>query len=343
MTRKVHSHYRQAHLEGGGRCSETPAEVLDKEYDLIVMTASWDSRCLCLCDQDIRSTDGIGVFFSNRGTLGLRDQHDQRVTQFLEDHCQAMEVVEGESEDLRGLWEAMWVAAWKSYLAAGRPLDVLLDLSTCPRYYAMAFLAQGFRTGVVGRLTCFYAEGRYPPNPADANADQFTAGRWETRAVPGLTGTADPGNRRLYVVSVGFEGSKTFRAVSSDDPDRVAVLFPDPGVDPGYPERTQRENRLLFREYGIEDEDLIKAPAGDAITAWAALAEASVSRQDENPFYLCCGTKPHSLAMALHALVGERTTVLYAKPAGHKELEIVPSGVFWSYRIVDLTLPGARL
>jgi hypothetical protein len=262
---------------------------------------------------------------------------------FLEGCCDSTRLIERESEDLVGLWEELWVATWEAYASVGRPLDVLLDLSTCPRYYAMAFLAQGFSEGIVGRLTCFYAEGRYPPDPKELAVDQFTAGKWETHSVPGLAGTADPGSRRLYVVSVGFEGSKTFRAVSSDDPDRVVVLFPNPGVDPSYPERTREKNRLLFAEYGIEERQLINAPAGDAIKAWQALAAAAPAGEDENPFYLCCGTKPHSLAMALHGLITERATVLYAKPAGHKEIQIEPSGVYWSFRLEDVTLPSRVL
>lgn len=337
------STFRQAHVAGEGKRAGRPEGLVGETYDLVVMTASWDSRCLCLCDLKLNAKEGIGIFFANRGVSGLRDRHDPRVRKFLGDSCERVETIERDSEDLSGLWQELWVATWRAYVNVGRPLHVLLDLSTCPRYYAMAFLAQGFREGIVGTLTCFYAEGKYPPNPPDLAVDQFTAGRWETHSVPGLTGTADPGKRRLYVVSVGFEGSKTFRAVSSDDPDRVLVLFPEPGVDPTYPERTKNNNRLLFTEYGIDEGSLIKAPAGDAIAAWERLAYGSLAGSEENPFYLCCGTKPHSLAMALHALIADRTTVLYAKPAGHKEIEIVPSGVYWSYRIEDVTLPTAHL
>jgi len=336
------STFRHAHVCGEGHSATSPNELVHSTYDLIVMTASWDSRCLCLCDVDVTANEGIGVFFANRGTLGLRDKHDPQVQRFLEESCSHTRFIERESEDLVGLWQQMWVATWESYVNVGRPLDVLLDLSTCPRYYAMAFLARGFRDGIVGRLTCFYAEGRYPPDPQEMAVDQFTAGKWETCSVPGLAGTADPGKKRLYVVSVGFEGSKTFRAVSSDDPDRVVVLFPEPGVDPSYPTRTKENNRLLFAEYGIGNDLMVKAPAGDAIKAWEALAESDVAADDENPFYLCCGTKPHSLAMALHALVADRTTVLYAKPAGHKEVEIEPSGVYWSYVLEDMALPEAH-
>jgi hypothetical protein len=285
---------------------------------------------------------GEPIFFANRRVLGLRDAHDPKVTAYLKERCQAVTMIEHPSEDLDGLWQALWKATWEAYADVGRPMRVLLDLSTCPRYYAMALLAGGIRKGVIGSLTCFYAEGEYPETGPENTNEQFTAGRWETRDVPLLTGTADPGKDRLYVVSVGFEGAKTFRAVANDDADRVIVLFPRPGVRPNYPQRTLESNRVLYDEYNLKAEDEIAAPAGDAVAAWKALVEANPIRPNENPFYLCCGTKPHSLAMAMHALIEDRVTVLYAKPASHKEARITPLQAYWAFSVRDVSVPRPR-
>ena len=331
--------FRHSFLAGVSRPAASPTRIVRDRYDLLLMAASWDSRCLCLLETAVTATQGIGVFFENRGVLGLREKHDPLITEFLHSRCEATGLIEHASEDLDGLWNQLWTATWATYAEIGRPLDVLLDLSTCPRYYAMALLAGGFRKGIISRLTCFYAEGRYPDSgPANEN-EQFTAGRWETRPIPSLIGTADPGKQRLYVVSVGFEGSKTFRAVTNDDADRVMVLFPRPGVLPEYPDRTRTSNLVLYEEYDLQDADEIVAPAGDAVAAWRALVEHHPTRPTENPFYLCCGTKPHSLGMALHALIDERVTVLYAKPASHKEFEIVPLDSYWTFEIRDTSLP----
>lgn len=334
--------FRHAFLEGQSETSDAVPGLVDGQYDLLVMTSSWDRRCLCLTDADVRATRGIGIFFSHRGVLGLRDHHDPKVASYLGERCGDVTRVERGSEDLDGLWQSLWEAAWEAYGLVGHPMRVLIDLSTCPRYYALALVAGGMRKGLVESVTCFYAEGEYPePGPTNTN-EQFTAGRWETRDVPYLTGTADPGKDRLYVVSVGFEGSKTFRAVSNDDADRVMILFPRPGVRPEYPDRTLASNRVLYEEYNVRGEDEIAAPAGDAIAAWRALAESGAVRANENPFYLCCGTKAHSLGMALQALIDDRVTVLYAKPASHKEARITPLNVFWAFRIRDLSVPHRR-
>lgn len=331
--------FRQAYLDGESRFAESPDQLVSGSYDVLVMASSWDSRCLSLLTTTVRAHDGIGIFFANRGITGLREQHDPRVRDFLQERCARVATIEQPSEALDDLWAELWTALWTAFVRLQRPVRVLLDLSTCPRYYAMALFAGGIRRGVISSITCFYAEGRYPPSPRINPNDEFTAGRWAVRDVPMLAGTADPGNDRLYIVSVGFEGSKTYRAVSNDDPNRVAVLFPSPGVDSEYPARTRERNRLLFEEYGVRAQDVVCAPAGDAVEAWRMLANADLIRKSDNPFYLCCGTKPHSLAMAAHAMLDEHITVLYAQPASHKEIQIDPSGVYWTYTFRDLTHP----
>lgn len=334
--------FRQAFLTGRSEKASSIPGLVDGEYDLLIMAASWDSRCLCLLSADVRARWGIGIFFENRGVLGLRDAHDPQVRDYLEHRCETVREIEHASEDLDGLWQELWKGAWEAYTNVGRPLRVLLDVSTCPRYYALALLSGGFRKGIVESVTCFYAEGQYPESREESTHEQFTTGRWKTRDVPFLTGTADPGNSRFYVVSLGFEGAKTYLAVSNNDADRVMVLFPRPGVRPDYPERTRRSNEVLYEEYGLDRRSEISAPAGDAVAAWAALAEASPTLPTENPFYLCCGTKPHAIALALHALIDERVTVLYAQPASHKEAAITPLDSYWAFRIRDLSVPVRR-
>jgi hypothetical protein len=338
---KLRESFRQAYLQGESRSSGRVDDLASGKYDLLIATSSWDRRCVSLLEAEISAAHGIGVFFENRGKLGLRDEHDPAIESFLKTSCREITRIEKPSEDLVGLWQQLWTATLNCYRQQRHPLHVLLDLSTCPRYYAMAFLAQGLHQGILASLTCFYAEGIYPPDPTENPGDQFTAGRWETRSVPMLAGTADPGNDRVFVVSVGFEGPKTFRVVSSDDPDHVVVLLPDPAVQKDYVDRTRKSNRLLFEEYGVGEKETLRAPAADAIAAWKTLSEANLGKDDVNLFYLCSGTKPHSMAMALHAQVEQRPTVLYPKPVGHRETEIAPSGTYWAYVIRDLALPSA--
>jgi hypothetical protein len=331
------SSFRELFLSGSAHSGQSPSDVITGHFDLLIVTSSWDSRCKCLSESDVSADHGVGLFFSNRGQGELRDEHDPVMTRLLEERCTSYKPITLPSEALYDLWDAIWHEVEETAKCLGRPLRVLLDLSTCPRFYAMALVAEGFNSHLVHELTTFYAEGDYPEPPAIDPHELFTSGSWATVAIPGISASPDPAKKRFYLVSVGFEGSKTLRAVTTDGADRVSVLFPKPGVKPEYVDRTASENANLKAEYRIPDTQFIDAPAGDAVAAWRALAETPLETDDDNVFYLCCGTKAHSLGMALHAYARGHATVLYAKPARHKEARIAPLGTYWRYTVRDLS------
>jgi hypothetical protein len=192
------------------------------------------------------------------------------------------------------------------------------------------------------KVTVFYAEGTYKKNRED-HEFAFTGGRWRTVPVPYLSGLCDPGKERFYLVSVGFEGSKTMRVVTRADPDRVSVLFPNPGIADEYVKISRDANSALIQSYCIPKEQIIEAEAGDAIAAWKRLAEVNPDRpQDEGSYYLCCGTKSHAIALALRALALENPAVLYNLPEEHKVHETEAAGTFWKFEITDVSsLPCA--
>ena len=183
----------------------------------------------------------------------------------------------------------------------------------------------------------FYAEGAYDLGHGDSDI-AFTGGHWSTVAVPFLSGYFEPSKPRHYLVSVGFEGEKTLRAVSRADPDRVSVLFPRPGVSPEYEKLTSAANEPLMREFLIPESQIINAPAADAVATWKTLAKAAILKPGRfNDYYLCCGPKPHALALGLNALADGRSAVLCNIPDEHRVHQTRPNGVFWTYELNDLS------
>ena len=166
----------------------------------------------------------------------------------------------------------------------------------------------------------------------------FTRGRWATVPVPFLSGLFHPNKRLFYLVSAGFEGDKTFRAISRADPDRVSLLFAKPGYCPEYESRALMANSSLIQEFVIPKSQIINAPGADAITTWRLLEQNKLHRNDsENCCYMCCGTKPHALALALSAISSGSIAVLYNIPEEHRVHETQPNGVFWTYTLQDVT------
>ena len=263
------SEFEQGYLRGTSRRSSSVSELCGGEFDLIVLFQSWDERCTCISQAEgLRACASIVVCFENRGVSGLRVQHDAIVSEFARSRSSEVHEVSGRSEDLDLVWERLQKELIEFYVAAGRRLRVLVDLSASPRYYALGLVVWGLSRGLFHQIVCFYSEGSYQDaQPGIIHSDMFTIGRWQAVPIPGLLGSYAPEKDRHYLVSVGFEGSKTLRMVTHADPDSVSILFPDPAYEHGYIKKTRENNERLFREYGLSESDWIKAHAADAIGA----------------------------------------------------------------------------
>lgn len=329
-----------AGIEARSRSEQDVRTLLQGQFDAIVLTPSWDSRCLSITDAtEVSATLGVCALFANRGALGLRDKHDPVVLGWLRERVESITTVTGPSENLRDIWRGIFDPLTDLMRERNRPLRVLVDLSTCPRYYAAGLLSSGLQRGVFGDATFFYAEASYSEaENAPRVVEPFTGGRWSPVPVPDRMGAYSPTKRRFYLVSVGFEGAKTFTAVNRADPDRVALLFPRPGFRQSYEKLCGEQSDQLLDEYIVPEDLIIDAPAGDMVAAWEALTLRNVEQPDrENIFYLCSGTKPHTLALTLRAYALGSPAVLYNRPQTHVETETRPSGTYWTYEISDKT------
>lgn len=334
------STFREGYLEGRSERSSDLNRLVTGHYDLILLASSWDARCICVTQcTSVNADRSAAIMFSTRDSMGLRDKHDPAIVAFSKGVAKNFRELHGDSAKIEGLWRQLYGLVDTAQKEVGRPLHVLFDLSTCPRYLAGGIVGLCLRTGLVGTLTLSYSEAVYPPHSAGAELP-FTGSRWRTIAMPGLQGTYDPRRKRFYLVSVGFEGSKTLRAVSHADPDRIAVLLPYPGFNDDYSGRSKEANRELLAAAATEPHSVIEAAAGDVIAAWRSLSETPQERPEtENTFYLCCGTKPHSLALTLRAMALGYPTVLY-NVSEHAVLPIESSGHFWRYDIRNVAVAG---
>jgi hypothetical protein len=329
--------FRQAYLIGESNRSDHQG-VLNGQYDLMILSSSWDGRSICITSEnDVRAKHSILLLFDFRDNSGLRDKHDKMLIDYCNKKSEFTNPIRGHSIDIENIWSQIYAKITEIAGDLRRPLRVLMDISSCPRYYFCAATAVGFSQALVENMTFLYAEGKYPDSPSDREI-AFTGSRWKTVAIPGLFGEFEPEKKRFYLVSVGFEGWKTLRVISRQDPDRISVLFPDPGFVLDYPERTHRNNKDLLTQYQIPDEQIVRAHAGDAIAAWKELSVKGVERPlKENVFYLCSGTKPHSLALTLRAITLGYPAVLYNLPDEHVVVPMEPNGKFWIYTVSDVT------
>lgn len=332
--------YRHGFLSGKSVVDNNSKCLVSGKYDLVIASSSWDRRCVCITDgKNIVSEHSILLFFEARDENNLRDKHDLNIIDFLETITHnAPVIVKGHSVDVEGMWLNILKEILLISKSINKPLNILLDLSTCPRYYALAIMATCFKRGLACNITIFYSEGIYGNTENEEVLEyNFTKGKWRTVPIPSLDGSCDPEKEKYFLVSVGFEGIKTIRAVHKADPDRISILFPDPGINPSYVQIAEEQNKELIDEFMVPEEQIIRVRAGDAIEAWKSLSIRSLERSEENIHYLICGPKPHAIGLGLRAISLGYPTVLYNVPEGHSVTDVQPSGIFWRYDIKDLS------
>lgn len=315
------------------------SELLNDSFDMVLVCSSWDERCLAATEvSSLQTSEALILEFNQKDKHGLRAKHDQKLQRFFRRRAPTS-VVEGDVRNLRDTWRQLQVSLGQVANARGGGLRLLLDITTMPRFYSLAVLGAGLKSGAIAELSLLYSEGSYPDPPARGDV-AFTRGIWKATPIPTFEGEYDPGKGTFYLVSIGFEGGKTLRVVRRADPTRVVALLPDPGTHPDYAARTRADNRILLEEFVDPAEGLIRAPAGDAVAAWRALSETGAERPEiENSFFLCSGTKAHSVALALRALHLEFPALLYNLPERHEVVNVRPSGVYWRYDLISRSTP----
>ena len=336
--------FRQKYIQGDSAATTDARGLLSGHFDLLVVAPSWDSRSVVITgSSEFSADDCILLLFPGRDPAGNRDRNERHLLDFAHRYCTRVLPVSGPSLSLDDTWNSLWQAIMRKAREAGRPLKLALDLSTFPRFYSLAAIAGCLRFGYVSTISVLYCEGQYEPDAGSAGAlapeYPFSVGEWDTVPIPFLQGRRAPGNKKYVVVSVGFEGSKTLRVLAREDPDRISLLFPDPGSKPGYPAIAEEKNKLLVEMYDIPPSQIVRTNAADAISAWKELGQSALERPEtENTYYLSCGTKAHALGMALRAVCLEFPCVLYNVPERHNYVQVTATGQYWTFHIRDLSI-----
>jgi hypothetical protein len=316
--------------------------VLTGHYDLGLFTASWDRRCLSILQAEaIDINHSVVLCFAKHDEFGFQKNNEGVLCDHLRSIGSVVHRIEDVSEDVEREWQKLWRTITQ-FVATAKPRRCLVDLSTCPRYYSLGLIAGLISTSMSSEISVLYTEGEYDKAAyqEDLTDVPFSLGRWSNLPIPFLHGEINPSRRRHYIVSVGFEGIKTARVLSRDDPERITIIYPIPGVLPEYDEEVRRRNADIVERFKIPSDQILSVAAGEAVAVWRELARASQSwERDEDLYFLCCGTKAHSLGMALHTLLARTPTVLYNVPDRHSFVDVEPSGHFAVFSICDLSAP----
>lgn len=304
-----------------------------RPHDLIVAGASWDSRSVLLAEvEGLAASHSLQINYEDTGASGRAPANEARIADSL---CGTVANQRHElridSFDLYTSWKVVREHVLGVSASVGRPVDVILDLTSIPRNISLGLLGFGLRSGVVRSIGFFYAGATGYHNQDETGRYPFTRGFWTPWSVVGLGGISRPRSRNHLLVSVGFEGARTRRLVDTLEPDRVSVLFAEPGSSPAAERRAREENHELVEAYLVPERAQLTAPLGSALDArTTALGSASAQPVDdvfpEETSFLLCGPKLHSLGLAIASLELDSGDVYYVQPEAHSEVDSIAVG-----------------
>lgn len=338
--------FRHGFIEGSSRRAGHIDELLSAEYDVAVLAGSWDDRCLAITSAQRFSAKAVLLISfadNDPGGKPKQEANEEHLRTYLANKGVVLATLEDVTEDVNTEFVRLWDMLLP-FVATGRT-RVFVDLSACPRYYTLGVIAGLLRIGLASQVDVLYSEATYPatgtsPHPTDV---PFSEGRWRCEPIPYLNGQFQPSKPLLHVVSVGFEGGKTVRLLEKEEATHVTLLFPIPGVIERYDAEVWERNKPVIARFSVPEQRILRAQAADPVAAWRAVVSSHMALDGSQVKYLCCGTKAHSLGLALSALRTENATVMYNVPEKHRFVETVASGTYWLYRIRDLSVPEGSL
>lgn len=344
--RKTDVIWRRGHVEVRQTCRIS--ERIEVGGDLLVLTSSWERRCLEVGRvRHDRYAAAAVVTFAEEGTSGRRAEHDAELARLAANHAESVTDLGQHSVSDVESWRnslAEFVAGTR--IALGRPLDIVVDVSCLPKYYMLTLMGYCMSSGSVRSMRLLYAEGRYAPsdgNTSLAPDHAFTEGAWRSLPVPYLEGRLSPDKKVEVVASIGFETFQARKLIRVYEAERHRLVTPYPGFSPEYGDQSEKEAKALATNLDLDEREVLRCPAGDA----AAAADIVVDLLDRCGRFkevgLCLGTKPHAIGFGVAALIRPDFTLVCRMPDRYVETETPATGVMWSYELRDLSFAASLL
>ena len=311
-----------------------PSELRPNGIDLVIAGATWDSRCRRVLEMNWGDgfDESLLVTYFDQGKTGRTVENAEFLRARLEKVARrSAQSVLIDSSDVNGSWAIAKRSLVETYLRVGRPLSVLVDVNSVPRFISLALLGYGARSGVISEFYASYtAAAHYDPTDASTET-KFTHGQWLPISIAPLGTGAPPSSRSHLIVSAGFEGTNTRRLVNALEPDRISLAIPT-GVSAENDRTSLRVNSVLADEYLLDADAVITCPVLDiraTIRALQPLASprlgSGATSTTEYASFLLCGPKTVSLAMAVVSLDTPISQVYYPSPDRHAEMNVTDS------------------
>jgi hypothetical protein len=304
-------------------------------FDLFVFVVGWESRCSEVIDFFSPTSElnsGIILSFETIGVKGYELRYMEKVRSFVEKKTEIIHELEDEPNNFKILIHKVEQIIINLALSLNRPLIIGFDITSCPRLYFLHLLAFCLKHNISKSLSFFYSEGIQ-----ESETREFirTRGEWKIIETPGFESEVNPEQKNLFIASAGFEGKRCKSLFFKYEPEDMGILLPSPGYNEEYTRLAEETCLYLKEDFSIPADNIVLAPAGDAIAAWEILKKKSLNRENYNVSYITLGPKPHTLAMGIHGFLN-RYTLTYRIPEVYIKAEVKSTGIFWQYDVKNL-------
>jgi hypothetical protein len=328
-----------------------PGAKLASKYDVIMAGLSWEDRAtFCLSRLADTAAEVMLVKFDSR-SAPVEEAKARQLAAFRSILSNVSVKVLGRSTDTQKNLFALKMWLQDCYVAAGRPLSILMDVTCIPKTYVLYLLSLGFTEELVARLDCLYAPGNYDLMADDRVGSSslsgprslLSEGEWFSRQVPYLEADDYIANDCDVLVTLGGELGLALPFIERYEPRRLGLVFISETA-PGSAQLMLPSERLayeeLLREPNATRTDL---PLCDAIGVASHVLQFVGASAARGVTGMAIGSKPHALGLGLAGLASTKIEIVCRTPAAYRPINVAASGRLMLYEIEDRFEPTSYL
>jgi len=328
-----------------------PQAKLAHDYDLIIAVLSWEDRTtFCLSQLACASTEAVFLKFKSRSSE-VEAAKMQHLATFKRSLGRSTVKELGPSTETKQNFVALKSWLQDRYIAAGRPLSLLVDVSCLPKTYILYLFGLGFTEEILARLDCLYAPGKYDLLADHAQSSSglsgprsiISEGDWCARQIPYLEATNYIAADSDLLVTLGGELGLTVPFLDRYEPRRLGlVLISETSPTSGQPMRPSEKMAYeeLMSEPNVACKDLELC---DVIAVACHALEFAQSSSGRSITGMALGSKPHALGLGLASLANAKIEVVCRTPVAYHPVNVAASGRLMLYEIEDRFDPSSCL
>ena len=318
--------------------SSSPEAILEGVFDLVIVGATWDSRCLVVTDMSgLVASSCVILHYKDTGVSGASERNLGRLRSWFHSLGSYVDELRIDSSKLVDSWGAVQAQILSAYRKINRPMRIAIDLANIPRYLTLGLLGYISKIDIASEVTYWYSTGDYREVSKSTLPQNvtFTAGSSLPQPVPALSRPSFGGRPMHLIVSAGFAGSQTRALVQDIEPSRVSLLYTT-GISPKLDARAAIENSGWAHDYLIDSANVEVVPIGElseVVLALKRLINRSQRLDSIAPevSLLLTGSKPHSLGFAIAACGLDVKNTYFGLPSSRNEVSVREPTRFYSF------------